>query len=71
MHMLPRAPWMLRGTPIADPRPSPMLGEHSFEVLSEELGVSPDEHEHLVAIGVTGERHRSNLPARHEEECYG
>ena len=26
-HWLPRAPWMLRGTPIADPRYSPMLGE--------------------------------------------
>ncbi len=54
-HWFPRAPWMLRGTPIADPRYSPMFGEHSFEVLSEELGVSRAEYEHLVAIGVTGE----------------
>jgi crotonobetainyl-CoA:carnitine CoA-transferase CaiB-like acyl-CoA transferase len=59
-HGLPRAPWVLGGSPAPTETPTPsthtpMMGEHSFEVLSEELGVTAAEYERLVALGVTGE----------------
>jgi crotonobetainyl-CoA:carnitine CoA-transferase CaiB-like acyl-CoA transferase len=37
-----------------DVRPAPLLGQHTFEVLSELLGTSQAEYEALVAAGVSG-----------------
>jgi crotonobetainyl-CoA:carnitine CoA-transferase CaiB-like acyl-CoA transferase len=31
----PRHPALFRGTPLADPAPAPLLGEHSDEILAE------------------------------------
>ncbi|MEO9254802.1 MAG: CoA transferase, partial [Tepidiformaceae bacterium] len=41
-------------TPADEVRPAPRLGEHSFEVLSELLGMTEAEYEVLVASGVSG-----------------
>jgi crotonobetainyl-CoA:carnitine CoA-transferase CaiB-like acyl-CoA transferase len=44
----------LSGTPLADPRAAPVLGQHSEEVLRDVLGYSPVEIDGLVARGVVG-----------------
>jgi crotonobetainyl-CoA:carnitine CoA-transferase CaiB-like acyl-CoA transferase len=50
---LPGAPWRLSGLrpPI---RPAPCVGQHSREILADELGVGAAEYEALVAAGITG-----------------
>ena len=57
-HWLPGAPWRLRGRlgdeGSMDLRPSPCLGEHSREVLREELGIDDARYAELVSKGVTG-----------------
>ncbi len=52
--LLPGRPWQLSAAPAAPLRPSPCLGEHSREVLREELGIDDDEYAELVAAGITG-----------------
>jgi crotonobetainyl-CoA:carnitine CoA-transferase CaiB-like acyl-CoA transferase len=47
-------PYHFSKTPGLATRPSPLLGQHSEEVLAELLGVGPDEYAALVARGVTG-----------------
>ena len=47
-------PWRFSGPEDRAMRPSPTVGEHSFEVLSQELGVSRGQYDSLVAAGVTG-----------------
>lgn len=47
-------PWRLSGPLDTTLRPSPCLGEHTQEVLAEELGVTAEEYEALVAAGVSG-----------------
>ena len=51
---LPGRPWRFSAAPSAPLRPSPSVGQHSREVLAEELGVTDMEYEALVAAGVTG-----------------
>ena len=51
---LPGRPWRFSAAPSAPLRPSPSVGQHSREVLAEELGVTDEEYEVLVATGVTG-----------------
>jgi len=46
------APWTLPGTPPSVERPAPLLGEHNAYVLSELLGMSPDELTRLQEEGV-------------------
>ena len=48
------APWRLSGHEDRVLRPSPCVGEHSFEVLAEELGLSRDAYDALVREGVSG-----------------
>ncbi len=50
---LPGAPWRLCGLrpPI---RPAPCVGQHSRELLADELGIGAAEYEDLVADGITG-----------------
>jgi crotonobetainyl-CoA:carnitine CoA-transferase CaiB-like acyl-CoA transferase len=42
----------LSETPGGVLRPAPLLGEHTAEVLTELLGMSPSELDELVAAGV-------------------
>lgn len=54
-HRMLGVPWHLSLTPAAVTRPAPTLGQHSFEVLSELLGVSRQEYQDLVELNVTGD----------------
>jgi len=51
---LPGAPWRFSGPEDRELRPSPCVGEHSFEVFSEELGMSEAEYRSLVERGISG-----------------
>jgi len=57
-----RGPWEFIGPPVhlsgsnVAVRPAPLLGEHSLEVLAEELELSEDELERLVGAGIVGTR---------------
>ena len=53
-HHLPSAPWVFREASTPPVTCSPCFGEHSAEVLREELGLGPEEYEDLVRLGVTG-----------------
>ncbi len=48
------APWRYSRSGRPAPRPAPMLGEHTREVLAELLGTTTEEYEALVAAGVSG-----------------
>jgi len=52
--VVPGAPWRLQQAASPPLRPAPCLGEHSREVLNEELGISVAEYEELVSTGVSG-----------------
>ena len=52
-HFMPRAPWLLANSQRPTPRAAPCFGEHSREVLGEELGIEDEEYAELVALGVT------------------
>jgi formyl-CoA transferase/succinate--hydroxymethylglutarate CoA-transferase len=43
--------WRIRGYTSGPRWPAPTLGQHSFEVLTQILGFSPDEISELVACG--------------------
>ena len=49
------APFHFSQDKISVERPSPLQGEHSFEVFSELLGMDRDEYEKLVAENISGE----------------
>jgi len=51
---LPGRPWRFSGAPSSPVRPAPCIGQHSREVLAEELGIGDAEYASLVAAGVTG-----------------
>lgn len=53
-HHLPRAPWVLSRSTRGASRHAPCFGQHSEEVLREELGVGAAEFADLEAMGVTG-----------------
>lgn len=53
-HWLPGAPWRIGDEGSMELRPSPCLGEHSREVLREELGMDDARYAELVSMGVTG-----------------
>ncbi len=48
----PTQPFRLHGTPCAQPRPAPTLGQHNDEVYRGMLGLSSDEAEMLIGEGV-------------------
>jgi len=50
-HRAAGIPWQFAVTPLAVTRPSPLFGEHTFEVLSA-IGMSRAEYEQLVERGV-------------------
>ena len=51
---LPGAPWRFSGPEDRQLRPAPCVGEHTFEVLSEELGITRAEYDSLVERGICG-----------------
>ncbi len=55
LHPIAVAPWKFGGRSVPLRRPSPCMGEHSFEVFRQELGMDRAEYEALVAAGVTGD----------------
>jgi crotonobetainyl-CoA:carnitine CoA-transferase CaiB-like acyl-CoA transferase len=48
-------PFLLNGEPTWGGRPSPTIGEHNIEVLTE-IGLSPDAITHLEELGIIGTR---------------
>ena len=55
LHTIAVAPWKFGGRSVPLRRPSPCMGEHSFEIFRQELGMERAEYEALVAAGVTGD----------------
>ena len=55
LHTVAVAPWRFGGRSVPLRRPSPCMGEHSFEIFRQELGMGRAEYEALVAAGVTGD----------------
>ena len=53
-HYMPLNPWVLANTSRGSIRYSPCFGEHSKEVLQQELGISDEEYDKLEAKGITG-----------------
>ncbi|MCY3567028.1 MAG: CoA transferase [Chloroflexi bacterium] len=51
---LPGAPWRFSGLEDRRLRPSPCVGQHSFEVFAAELGMSEAEYRSLVERGISG-----------------
>ena len=51
---LPGAPWRFSGPEDRQLRPSPCVGQHSFEVFAQELGMSEAEYRSLVERGISG-----------------
>ena len=51
---LPGRPWRFSCGPSTPIGPAPCVGQHSREVLTEELGLGDAEYESLVAEGITG-----------------
>ena len=49
------APFHFSQDKISVVRPSPLQGQHSFEIFSELLGMDRDEYEKLVAENISGE----------------
>ncbi len=51
---LPGRPWRFSAAAAEPIRPAPCVGQHSREVLAEELGIDDAEYDALVAAGITG-----------------
>ena len=51
---LPGRPWRFSAAASSPVRASPCVGQHSREVLAEELGIGDAEYNDLVAAGITG-----------------
>jgi len=50
--VVPGLPFQLNGAPIADERPAPMLGQHTWEVAESVLGLTRSEYERGVEEGL-------------------
>lgn len=53
-HLMPLMPWVFAHTPRGDVRHSPLFGQHSREVFSEELGLGEEDYTELEEALVTG-----------------
>ena len=51
---LPGYPWHFSASDAPDLRPAPCVGEHSQEILRQELGIEAAQYYSLVAAGITG-----------------
>ncbi|WP_428116776.1 CoA transferase [Candidatus Poriferisodalis sp.] len=54
-RVVPGVPWRLRDGPNGLRRPAPLLGEHTFEILTDVLGYAPDVVDELIARRVVRE----------------
>lgn len=54
-RVVPGVPWRLRDGPNGLRRPAPLLGQHTFEVLTDVLNYAPEEVGELMARGVVQE----------------
>jgi crotonobetainyl-CoA:carnitine CoA-transferase CaiB-like acyl-CoA transferase len=57
------SPWHFSHTPARQVRPAPLLGEHSYDVLAEWLGMSHQEYEALVQAGISGTEYPHGVQA--------
>jgi crotonobetainyl-CoA:carnitine CoA-transferase CaiB-like acyl-CoA transferase len=55
-HAVPLLPYRFSSTPLSLARPAPTLGQHTSEVLAEQLGLTTAELDTLDAAGITGTR---------------
>lgn len=53
-HFMPTNPWVFGSVDKGEIRHSPCFGQHSFEVLREELGITEEEYRTLEEKGITG-----------------
>ncbi len=53
-HFMPTNPWVFESSTKGNIRHSPCFGQHSREVLEQELGITEDEYRRLEAKGITG-----------------
>ncbi|HJN52430.1 MAG: CoA transferase [Pseudomonadales bacterium] len=53
-HILPGMPWKFASVTPPAPRPSPCVGQHSEEVLRQELALAEQEYRDLVDRAITG-----------------
>ncbi len=53
-HFMPTNPWVFGSVDKGEIRHSPCFGQHSFEVLNEELGITKEEYRTLEEKGITG-----------------
>ena len=51
---LPGSPWHFSESANLRLEAAPRVGEHSEEILVQELGITPSQYEELVAAGITG-----------------
>jgi crotonobetainyl-CoA:carnitine CoA-transferase CaiB-like acyl-CoA transferase len=64
-QMIAAAPWTVRGRRMEPVSASPLLGEHTRDVLGGLLGYSPERVDGLLSAGVIGEAvERAGTPAR-------
>lgn len=56
LEPMPGLPWDYADTPVVVTRRAPLLGEHTQEVLSELLGITPERYDELVASGAVETR---------------
>ena len=54
LSWLPGAPWRFSGPEDRQLRPSPCVGQHSFEVFAQELGMSESDYRALVERRISG-----------------
>ncbi len=51
---LPGSPWHFSESADLRLKAAPRVGEHSAEILAQELGIRPDQYKELVSAGITG-----------------
>ena len=54
----PSAPFRVNGHTLKIGSPAPTLGQHNYEVLVGELGISQQQYEQLIGRGIIGDRPR-------------
>ena len=64
------APWRLSGAADTVLRPSPCLGQHTEQVLADELGIGPDQYAALVAARICGTLDESRATDLKQQEEY-
>ena len=63
---LPGSPWHFSESADLRLKAAPRVGEHSAEILAQELGIRPEQYKELVSAGITGtiEEHIASKAAK-------